>query len=136
VGRGGGGYLVPPHIFHDDLLKENLFMTLAPTDDDMWFYTMIVINGGKVAKIFNNQPRMNIDNTQQIMTSLWRVNHRNNKQVYSETFQRVFRHYNLGQILNAQDALTNESPEVRMSDDIISVLGHMIGFLKMKLPQF
>lgn len=33
---GGGGY--PPHIFDDEILREDLFMKLCPTADDIWFW--------------------------------------------------------------------------------------------------
>ena len=34
---GCGGVLYPPHSLHEDVLRENKFMTLAPTSDDIWF---------------------------------------------------------------------------------------------------
>lgn len=33
---GGGGY--PPHIFDDEILREDIFMKLSPTADDIWFW--------------------------------------------------------------------------------------------------
>ena len=37
---GCGGILYPPHIFDDEILKQELFMKMAPTADDLWFWTM------------------------------------------------------------------------------------------------
>ena len=37
---GCGGILYPPHIFDDEILKEQLFMDMAPTADDIWFWIM------------------------------------------------------------------------------------------------
>lgn len=37
---GCGGILYPPHIFDDEVLKDELFMELAPTADDLWFWVM------------------------------------------------------------------------------------------------
>ncbi len=128
--EGSGGILLPPHVLHKDFLKKELFMTLCPTYDDIWFYAMTVINGGTVAKVFNNQPRVHIDGSQKISTSLWRSNIKNRGQVINEAFQGVFRYYNLGQILNAQDIVTNERLEVRMSDKIISLWEKTVGFFK------
>lgn len=34
----GGGSIYPPHIFDDEVLKEDLFMKLCPTADDIWFW--------------------------------------------------------------------------------------------------
>ena len=35
-GGGGGGY--PPHIFDNETLREDIFMKLCPTADDIWFW--------------------------------------------------------------------------------------------------
>ena len=37
---GCGGILYPPHIFDDEILKKDLFMKMAPTADDLWFWVM------------------------------------------------------------------------------------------------
>ena len=37
---GCGGILYPPHIFDDEILKQELFMKMAPTADDLWFWAM------------------------------------------------------------------------------------------------
>lgn len=37
---GCGGILYPPHIFDEEILKEDLFMEMAPTADDLWFWVM------------------------------------------------------------------------------------------------
>lgn len=37
---GCGGILYPPHIFDGEILKEQLFMEMAPTADDIWFWVM------------------------------------------------------------------------------------------------
>ncbi len=42
---GVGGVLYPPNILHPDVMKEDLFMTLAPTNDDVWFWLMGVRMG-------------------------------------------------------------------------------------------
>ena len=36
IGCGGGIY--PPDIFDDEILKSDIFMSLAPTADDLWFW--------------------------------------------------------------------------------------------------
>jgi hypothetical protein len=130
VGEGIGGLLIPPHILHKDFLKKELFMTLCPTNDDIWFYAMTVINSGTVAKVFKNQPHIQIDGTQKIPTALYKTNARNYGRAINEAFQQVFRHYNLGLILNVQDALTNDSPETRMSNEFTAIWEKIIGFFK------
>lgn len=37
---GCGGILYPPGIFDDEILKKDLFMRMAPTADDIWFWAM------------------------------------------------------------------------------------------------
>ena len=37
---GCGGILYPPHIFDGEILNKELFMKLAPTADDLWFWAM------------------------------------------------------------------------------------------------
>lgn len=37
---GCGGILYPPHIFDGEIRKKELFMHMAPTADDLWFWVM------------------------------------------------------------------------------------------------
>lgn len=37
---GCGGILYPPHLFDGEILKKELFMRMAPTADDLWFWAM------------------------------------------------------------------------------------------------
>jgi glycosyltransferase involved in cell wall biosynthesis len=45
---GLGGVLYPPGSFHEDVLREDLFMTLAPHADDLWLWAMAVLNDRKI----------------------------------------------------------------------------------------
>lgn len=42
---GGSGALYPPHSLYKDIINEDLFMKLAPTNDDIWFWLMAALNG-------------------------------------------------------------------------------------------
>lgn len=42
---GCGGCLYPPHIFDDEVVNEDVFMKLAPSADDIWFWIMEYRNG-------------------------------------------------------------------------------------------
>ena len=44
---GIGGVLYPPKCLHDDVFKKEIFMSLSPTADDLWFKIMALINGTK-----------------------------------------------------------------------------------------
>lgn len=45
---GCGGVLYPPHTLHNDILCKEYFMELAPKADDIWFWTMILLNGTRI----------------------------------------------------------------------------------------
>ncbi|KZX12196.1 glycosyltransferase family 8 protein [Methanobrevibacter curvatus] len=50
---GVGGVLYPPNSLFKDVLNEKLFMNLAPSTDDIWFWAMAVMNDKKI-KIVDN----------------------------------------------------------------------------------
>ena len=64
---GGAACLYPPHSLHQDVLREDKFMTLAPTSDDIWFWLMGVLNGRRVNVVENNIDKLNyIPGTQEV----------------------------------------------------------------------
>jgi len=69
---GFGGVLYPPHSLHPDVLKHELFQSLAPHADDIWFWAMAVLNRTKIKVVENgyNNP-ITISETQDI--GLWRT---------------------------------------------------------------
>ena len=68
---GGAACLYPPHSLHEDVLREEKFMTLAPTSDDIWFWLMGVLNGRRVNCVENNLDFLNyIPGTQEVGLSL------------------------------------------------------------------
>ncbi|GMO48954.1 MAG: glycosyl transferase [Termitinemataceae bacterium] len=50
-GQGGRGVLYPPHSLYKDIDNVALFTRLVPTDDDMWFWAMAVLNGTKIKTV-------------------------------------------------------------------------------------
>lgn len=50
---GCGGCLYPPNSLYTDITNKNLFLELAPTNDDIWFWLMAVMNNTKI-KIIDN----------------------------------------------------------------------------------
>lgn len=50
---GGAGCLYPPNVLYKDITNEELFTKLAPTNDDIWFWLMAVMNGTKIKLIKN-----------------------------------------------------------------------------------
>lgn len=54
---GIGGVLYPPKVLSENVLDKNLFMRLAPTNDDIWFWLMGVMAGTKVNVVADNTPQ-------------------------------------------------------------------------------
>ena len=52
---GTGGVLYPPNCFYKDICDEELFMKLVPTNDDIWFWAMAVLNDTKRKQVNNYQ---------------------------------------------------------------------------------
>ena len=50
---GCGGVLYPPKSLHPDTIKSEKFMRLAPTNDDVWFWFMGVLNSYKTTVVDN-----------------------------------------------------------------------------------
>ena len=48
---GVGGVLYPPKSLSKEMLKPDLFMRLAPTVDDIWFWAAAVANGTKISPV-------------------------------------------------------------------------------------
>lgn len=47
---GVGGILYPPHSLDEEVMNENVFLTLCPTTDDIWFKAMSLKNGYMTGK--------------------------------------------------------------------------------------
>lgn len=56
---GVGGVLYPPHSLKSDMLDPEIFIKLAPSTDDIWFWAAAVANGTPVVPVpfGNNKPR-------------------------------------------------------------------------------
>ena len=89
---GVGGVLYPPNSLYKDILDENLFMNLAPTNDDVWFWLMAVLNNKRIKVIKNNIPQPTaIDETIE-GPCLTKINDHGDKLFFKDLF-RVFNHY-------------------------------------------
>lgn len=54
---GVGGVLYPPGVFYRDVLNESLFRQLSPSNDDIWLYWMVRLQG---RYIFNTETGFDI----------------------------------------------------------------------------
>jgi hypothetical protein len=52
---GIAGVIYPPHSLHTDVFRNDLFTKLCPTNDDIWFWAMSVLNGTKI-RMINTKP--------------------------------------------------------------------------------
>lgn len=73
--EGVGGVLYPPHILPGEVFNEDAFLSLTPTVDDIWFWSMAILKGVKVCDVwggesmpFPHNPRANTT------SSLWSAN--------------------------------------------------------------
>lgn len=86
--------LFPPHSLHEDVLREDKFLTLAPTNDDLWFWLMAMLNGRRVNVVENNIDKLSyVPGTQDV--SLWHINNLGERLLFKD----------LEKILNAYPAL-------------------------------
>jgi len=100
----GGGCLFPPHCFHPDVIKEELFMNLAPTNDDIWFWIMGILNGYKVNLVEGHiNDLTKIPDTQD--EALWKINMAGEK-LFFKHFKNVLYYYPV-----IQDILKYEQAE-------------------------
>lgn len=91
----GGGTLFPPNCFYKDIQNEELFISLAPSADDIWFKAMTLLNNRK-SKILNQNNKefshVNlIDGTQENS-----LNSKNVHQGLNDMYlDKIFRYYDL-----------------------------------------
>lgn len=56
VAEGFGGVLYPPKCFTSEVFREDVFLKLAPTADDLWFKAMELLSGTKVYPLKTVEP--------------------------------------------------------------------------------
>ena len=89
---GIGGVLYPPNSLKKEMLDSKLFMEIAPTTDDIWFWAAAVENGTKIAPVpFGNwNPR---ELNKPIEISLKNVNINSDRDVNREVFENILEKY-------------------------------------------
>jgi hypothetical protein len=61
---GSGGILYPPGCFHPDVTNRQLYMTLCPDADDIWFYWQARRTGTRYRKVGGEFERIFVPDTQ------------------------------------------------------------------------
>ena len=104
---GVGGVLYPPNSLFKDVTEKNLFLRLCPHNDDVWFWTMAVLNGTKIRIADNAIQNLTVVNVER------ELNLNSEPTLYKENriggtdreFRKVINHYNcdiIGKIKNEQ----------------------------------
>lgn len=89
---GVGGVLYPPHSLDETMLDPALFMALAPTCDDIWFWLAAVSHNTYVVPLPNGRHRVKeIGKPKEI--SLKTINIKSGNDRNRETFERILKHY-------------------------------------------
>lgn len=83
---GMGGVLYPPHCFYADILDTHKFLSLAPHQDDIWFWAMAVCNGVKVNVVESNYQEFK-SFVDAIKGSLWEINQTQNDVVLNKVLE-------------------------------------------------
>lgn len=121
---GGAGCLYPPHSLHPDALREDLFMSLASTSDDIWFWLMGALNGYKVNVVENNIAKLKyIPGTQD--EALWKVNDKGEKLFFIHLKNILCYYPILMDVLKNEQILlgshTSENTNKNSSSDALSI---------------
>lgn len=94
---GVGGVLYPSQSLHSDVIDENIFLTLAPNADDVWFKAMAILQGTLSKKVFTRssigEDYIDLDGEMQIETALNITNVIGGKN--DEQIKAVFSKYNM-----------------------------------------
>ncbi len=80
---GVGGVLYPPGCLHDDVTNENIFMMIAPTNDDLWFWFMCILKFYKINVVNHNSFNLYYIKDSQV-NSLTTINDQNEKLYYKQ----------------------------------------------------
>ena len=72
LATSGGGTLFPPNALYKDAIREDIFMRLAPTTDDLWYWAMAVAGGTKTAVASRSLHLEYVPGSQD--ESLWHIN--------------------------------------------------------------
>ena len=89
---GIGGVLYPPNSLYKDVLDEKLFKKLAPTNDDIWFWFMAILNGYRISVVQNNKPKP-IEVYEKIKSDKLTTINDNGDKLFWKQFDNMIKHY-------------------------------------------
>ncbi|RDU65695.1 hypothetical protein CQA53_05910 [Helicobacter didelphidarum] len=88
---GLGGVLYPPNSLYKDICDSSLFMRLAPSNDDIWFWAMALLQGSKINVVHDNHANLETIDEGSQENALWKINVEQNQN--DVQIQNVLRHY-------------------------------------------
>lgn len=91
LSTGVGGVLYPPDSLHKDVLDESLFMRLAPTNDDLWFWCQAIRNKTKSRVVDGFEQNILSTRDSQDM-GLWKIN-REGPNLFWKDFKTLIHYY-------------------------------------------
>lgn len=89
---GVGGVLYPPHALDERMLDPDVFMKLAPTNDDVWFWGAAVARGTYVIPVPNGKNRV-VEIGKPKELSLKTINLKSGDDRNREALERILEHY-------------------------------------------
>lgn len=89
---GVGGVLYPPHSLDLKMLDSKIFMEMAPTVDDIWFWAAAVSNGTKIAPTpFTSSKLNDLNKPKEI--GLFKINGRAGNDINRIVFEKILEKY-------------------------------------------
>lgn len=101
---GIGGVLYPPHSLHPDAVNIRLFMKIAPTNDDIWFWLMAVRNNRKIRVVDGNYHRPVDVLGSEITPKLNHINDHGQKLFWEQFYNILERYPEIVEFLKNNDA--------------------------------
>lgn len=98
---GCGGVCYPPNSLYKDVTKKDLFMNLAPTNDDIWFWAMAILNGRK-CKIIQNYNPFTFDTKAKDIDALSDINNRNERLFWKDFYRIISKYPEIDTILKQE----------------------------------
>jgi hypothetical protein len=109
---GVGGVLYPPGCFHKDILDEETFMDIAPTNDDIWFWLQAVRNNVRVRVPVKHFPKLHYINDSQ-KVGLFKIND-HGKKLFFIQLNKILERY--------PDIINNFQYENNRNNQIVKLL--------------
>lgn len=99
VAEGFGGVLYPPRCFTPEVFREDVFLKIAPTADDLWFKVMELLNGTKVYPLKTVEPIWNRILVDENSQDVGLINGNIHNGANDQQLKALFDYYNLYELL-------------------------------------